>query len=116
MANITGYQTDSQGIYIVKDPTANVIYTVDWSEYLATGDTLSSATITIQDVDGDITALQHPTDAGTDVAIIDSNKVAFRLSGGSAGFVYNIACSVITTDGDTDTRHFRVIVKDNRLS
>ena len=116
MANITGFQTDSQGIYIVKDPTANVVYTVDWSEYLATGDTVASATVTIQDVDGDITALQHPTNAATDVVILDNNKVAFRLSGGSTGFVYNIACTVVTGDGDTDTRHFRVIVKDNKLS
>ena len=116
MANITGFNKDSKGIFIVKDPTANVVYTLDWSQYLATGDTISTATITIEDVQGDITALQHPTDAATDVNVIDTNKVAFRLSGGSAGFVYNIACKVVTADGDTDTRHFRVIVKEAVLS
>ena len=39
-----------------------------------------------------------------------------RFHNGEAGKVYNIATKVVTDAGDTDTRHFRVVVKDAVLS
>lgn len=116
MANITGFQKDSKGIFIVKDPTANVAYTLDWSQYLPTGNIISSATVTIETFSGDTTPLAHPTDAATDVTIVSNNQVKIRLEGGDAGNVYQIACTVITDGGDTDTRRFRVVVKENTLA
>ena len=115
MANITGFNKDSKGIFIVKDPTANVAYTLDWTEYLPTGQTISSATVTIGTVSGDLAPLALPTDASTDVTIVSNTKVKIRLNAGSSGNVYPIACTVVTDGGDTDTRRFRVVVKENNL-
>ena len=116
MANITGFNKDSKGIFITKDPTANVAYTLDWSEYLPTGNIISSASVTIGTVSGDTAPLAHPTDASSDVTIITNNKVRIRLNAGSSGNVYPIACTVVTDGGDTDTRRFRVVVKENNLT
>ena len=63
MSEITGFNKDSQGIFIVKDPTANVAYTLDWSEYLTSGVSITSAVVTIQTHSGDTSALAHPTSA-----------------------------------------------------
>lgn len=115
MANITGFNKDSKGIFIVKDPTANVTYTLDWSEYLQSGAIISSASVTIQTISGDTSPLALPTDAATDVTIITNNKVKIRLNAGSVGNVYQVACTIVTDGADTDTRRFRVVVKENNL-
>ena len=116
MSEITGFNKDSQGIFIVKDPTANVAYTLDWSEYLTSGVSITSAVVTIQTHSGDTSALAQPTSAGTDINISSGTKVSMRFHNGEAGKVYNIATKVVTDAGDTDTRHFRVVVKDAVLS
>ena len=116
MANITGFNKDSKGIFIVKDPTANVAYTLDWSEYLPTGNIISSATVTIETITGDLTPLAFPTNEATDVNIVANNKVSIRLQAGSTGNVYQIATTIVTDGGDTDTRRFRVVVKENTLT
>jgi hypothetical protein len=112
MSEITGFNKDSQGIFIVKDPTANVAYTLDWTNYLETGVIITSASVTIQTLAGDTSPLAHPTSPATDITITDGNKVSMRLHNGESGKVYNIACTIVNDAGDTDTRHFRVVVKD----
>lgn len=115
MANITGFNKDAKGIFIVKDPTANVQYTLDWTNYLQTGAVISSTSVTIQTISGDTAPLALPTDASTDVSIVSSKKVKIRLNAGSTGNVYQVACTIVTDGGDTDTRRFRVVVKENNL-
>ena len=111
MAEITGFNKNSQGVFIIKDPTANVAYTLDWSQYLPTNVLIVSSTVAIETITGDSAPLQHPTDAATDITITDNNKVSIRLEGGTTGNVYDIGCTVVLDNGDTDTRHFNVVVK-----
>ena len=49
MANLslTGFEKDNKGIFATKDPDANIEYALDFVDYLNTGDSLSSATVTI---------------------------------------------------------------------
>ena len=115
MANTTGFFKNRDGIGIEKDPTANVAYTLDWSQYLPTGQIISSVAVTIETISGDAAPLQHPTNAATDVVIINNNKVRIRVEGGTDGNVYDIACQITTDGGDIDTRHFKVIVKERNL-
>jgi len=115
MADTTGFFKNQQGITIEKDPTANVAYTLDWSQYLPTNTIISSTSITIETISGDSSPLQHPTDAATDVSIITNNKVRIRVEGGTDGNVYDIACQITTDGGDIDTRHFKVVVKERNL-
>ena len=114
MANLTGFQRDNAGLYIVKDPQANVQYGLDWSDWLQTGHTISSAVVTIQTITGDASPLALPTNAATDV-VVTTPVVNIRLHNGTAGNIYNIRCKITTSYGDVDARHFRIVVKDKVL-
>ena len=115
MANLTGFLRDNKGAYIFKDPDANLVYGVDFTDYLNAGDNLTSATITIQTITGDSSPLQHPTAASTDVSISGNSQVNIRLEGGTVGNEYTIDTKVVTANGDTDSRRFRIIVQRKHL-
>tara|TARA_Y100001938_G_C7968182_1_gene367944 strand:+ start:384 stop:731 length:348 start_codon:yes stop_codon:yes gene_type:complete len=115
MANLTGFQKDHKGIFINKDPDANIEYSIDFVDYLNTGDSLSSKTVTIGTISGDSAPLAFPTGAGTDVAI-SGTKVVFRVNGGTVNNIYPIEVKIVTANGDTDARHFRIVVKDKQLA
>jgi len=91
----------------VKDPDAVLDYKFDWkastngtgsSDWLATGETLASHTITITPV----TASPLTADSS---ALSDTNtSVTVWLSGGLAGTEYGVACEVVTSAARTDER------------
>ncbi len=120
MADLTGYQKDNKGIFIIKDPDASIEYALDFTEYLNNGDTIvddssaSSPVVTIGTISGDSAPLTHPNGHGTDVQAT-TTKVTFRVSGGTAGNVYPIEVKIATSAGDIDSRHFRIICKDKGL-
>jgi len=76
----------------LKDPSAVLDYVFDWTEWLATGETIDNYTIT---ADTGITV-----DSSTE----DTGKVTVWLSGGTAGINYKVACLITTTAGRTDER------------
>ena len=117
MANLslTGFEKDNKGIFATKDPDANIEYALDFVDYLNTGDSLSSVTVTIGTITGDAAPLAFPTNAGTDVSI-SGTKAILRVSAGTAGNIYPIEVKIVTADGDTDSRHFRLIVKNKELA
>ena len=116
MANLslTGFARDQKGIFVVKDPDANIEYALDFVDYLNTGDSLSNKSVTIGTIAGDSSPLAFPTGAGTDVSI-SGTKVILRVNAGTAGNVYPIQVQITTANGDTDSRHFRIVVKDKGL-
>lgn len=67
-------------------------YVFDWTEWLATGETITDHTIT---ADTGITV-----DSWTE----DDGKVTVWLSGGTAGINYKVACLITTSAGRTDER------------
>ncbi len=84
----------------LKDPSAVLDYVFDWTEWLATGETITDHTIT--------------ADTGI---IVDSSteldgKVTVWLSGGTAGINYKVACLITTTAGRTDERTIWIKVTD----
>ena len=76
----------------LKDPSAVLDYVFDWTEWLATVETITDYTIT---ADTGITVGSSTEDAG---------KVTVWLSGGTAGINYKVACKITTTVGRTDER------------
>lgn len=116
MANLslTGFQRDQQGIFIDKDPDANITYALGFVDYLQAGDSLTSATVTLGTISGDSAPLAFPTGAGTDVSI-SGTKVILRVNAGTAGNIYPVEVKIVTNDGDTDARHFRIVVKNKEL-
>ena len=114
MADLTGAFLDSKGAYFVKDPDANLVYGINWTNYLSSGDSISSTDVTIETITGDSAPLAHPTDESTDVNI-SGKQVNIRLSAGSVGNEYNVDCKIVTANGDTDSRRFRIVVKRKHL-
>ena len=115
MANLTGFRSDNAGLFATKDPASNIQYGLDFTDYLASGDTVSSATVAISTVTGDAAPLQLPTSAIADVNITGGTLVNVRVSGGSVQNVYTIKITIVTQQGDTDARSFRVIVQEKTL-
>ena len=84
----------------LKDPSAVLDYVFDWTEWLATGETITDHTIT---ADTGITV-----DSSTE----DDGKVTVWLSGGTVGTTYRVECLIVTTAGRTDERSLWITVRE----
>lgn len=102
----TGYQRDAQGLYILKDPEAVLVYTFDWVDWLPSGDSLSTVNYTLQVRANDPAPLVRESQG------IQTTKTYVELSGGQAGKVYTVTAEITTADGNTDRRNFRVKVEN----
>lgn len=83
-----------------KDPDATLKYTFDWSDWLDTGETISSANIT---ADAGITIDSQSNDTTTADA---------TLSGGTVGESYGVTCRVTTNGGQTDDRSITITIAE----
>ena len=84
MATLTGYKTDRVGAFIEKDPFAQLDYSLDFSNYLPTGDTINTVSVS---VDSGITVVSTSNTDTVATAII---------SGGTAGSIYNVESQLQT--------------------
>ena len=84
----------------LKDPSAVLDYAFDWTEWLATGETITDHTIT---ADTGITV-----DSSTEL----DGKIIVWLSGGTAGINYKVACKITTSAGRTDERTMLITVRE----
>jgi hypothetical protein len=84
----------------VKDPQADLKYVVDWTDWLASGETISTSTFTVP---SGLTKVSesNTTTAGT-----------VRISGGSAGTTYRIVHQITTSASQTDQRSFDLRIED----
>lgn len=107
MSTITGYKKDTVGSWIAKDPSAQLTYSMEWNQWLATGQSLASTTYTVSTISGDAAPLTKEASG------ISGTQSYVELSGGTAGELYTVTAEITTDDGATDRRAFRVKV-DNR--
>lgn len=84
----------------IKDPSAVLDYAFDWSDWLASGETIATHTIT---VDKGLTK-----DSSTE----SDGKVTVWLSGGTVGEWYKIACLITTSAGRTDERTISIQIQE----
>jgi hypothetical protein len=84
-----------------KAPASVLDYQLDWSAWLANGETISSADVT---ADAGITV--NPTGKATSVS---GGIVTFWLGGGTAGVTYHVTVTVTTT-ARVDSRTIQVQV------
>lgn len=82
-----------------KDPDAILDYTVDWSDWLATGDTISSVASSVQ------TGITRTTQTNT------TTTHTIWLSGGTEGQEYEVTSRIDTAGGRTDER--TIIIRVN---
>lgn len=84
-----------------KDPDAVLDYVLDWTSWLASGETITGTPAVT--VESGITK-DSQSNTGTIVTV--------WLSGGTAGQNYTVAVKVTTTDARTDERTILVPVRD----
>jgi hypothetical protein len=80
----------------IKDPESVLDYVFDWSSWLASGETISSFTITVP------TGLTEGT--GATASSQAAGKVTIWLSSGTDGTEYAVECKIVTSSGRTDER------------
>lgn len=90
-----------------KDPSAVLDFKFDWkaltnasgpSDWLASGETISTRTITAE------TGITVDSSSITDT----NTTVTVWLSGGTAGNVYDVACRITTSASRTDERTMKI--------
>lgn len=98
------YRTAGGEWEIEKDPTAELPYTFDFTDWLLGVETLATALI---DISGSATmqVLEGPT-------IIDGKKVQTKIGGGTARDRARVTCTITTTGTLVDQRSFFVRVRD----
>jgi len=84
-----------------KDPDATLDFAFDWSEWLATNETISTYTLTAS------TGITLETE-GAFAQSESGGIVTVWLSGGTAGDWYTVACKITTNAGRTDERTMNI--------
>jgi len=82
-----------------KSPSAVIDYAVDWTDWMAAGDTLSSVVWTV------------PSGITKDSSTEDGAKCIIWLSGGTAGQNYTLTCAITTTQGRKESRQIVIKVR-----
>lgn len=82
----------------VKDPAEVLPYTIDWTDWLATGETISSHTITAA------------TGLTVDTSTEDTGIITIWLSGGTDGTRYDVTCHIETDTGKVSERTIHIQV------
>ena len=75
-------------------------YVFDWTEWLATGETIAVDSETGEK----LITITADTGITVDSWTEDDGKVTVWLSGGTAGINYKVACKITTSAGRTDER------------
>jgi len=83
-----------------KDPSAVLDFTLDWSSWLASGETISTSTWTV------------PTGLTKDSSSNTATATTVWLSGGTAGQFYPYVNRIVTSQARTDERTIVVGVRD----
>lgn len=78
-----------------KDPGESITYTMDWTAALNDGATISTSTWTVP------AGITKVTDG---IVTPGSVKTSVQLSGGTAGQVFGVTNTIVTSDGETRER------------
>ena len=104
-----GYEKDTLGVWIPKDPQAQLPYSMDWTEWLPQGDSITQVTYTLQVRANDPQPLIKESEG------IQTGKVTYvEVSGGQAGKIYTVTAAIETANGLIDRRAFRIKVEDRQ--
>tara|TARA_R110000822_G_scaffold174015_8_gene313646 strand:- start:817 stop:1152 length:336 start_codon:yes stop_codon:yes gene_type:complete len=106
MATLTGYKRDSESLYIDKDPEATLNYTFDYSNWLASGEQIDTSNWTIDAIASDT----DPIVVSGSIVVNGNKKVTMILTGGTSGNIYTVRNTIVTDDGNTERKFFRVVV------
>ena len=104
MATLTGFKQDRVGVYIEKDPYAVLDYTLDWENWMPSGEVINAITVTAETISGDASPLVVDSSTNTNYL------VTAYVSGGTAGNIYNLEYRITTDQNKKDSRNIRIKV------
>ena len=105
----TGFKSDRTGIYIDKDTESTLDYSIDWSEWLPTGITITGSSWAIAFDADDTDPLTRNSD------IFTGSKTTITVSGGTANEVYRLYNTVTLSSGLVERRSFRILVTQREV-
>jgi len=107
--SLTGFKQDRAGTYIEKDPYAVLDYSLDWHNWMPSGDHINTITVTAEAITGDSAPLVIDSTTNT-------NFIATAtISGGTVGNIYNVEYKIVTDNSLQDSRNFRIRVLERGL-
>lgn len=106
MATITGYQQDKEGVYIIKDRLAELTYTMDWSQWLPAGTTVSTVVYTLTN------PTYNPQPLTIEAQGVQSATTFVTLAGGTVNKIYTVTAQITLDNTETDRRSFRVKIEN----
>jgi hypothetical protein len=107
--SLTGFQQDRAGAFIEKDPYAVLDYSLDWHNWMPSGEHISTVSVTAETISGDAAPLTIDSTTNT-------NYIATAyISGGTAGNIYNVEFRIVTDNSKQDSRNFRIKVVERQL-
>jgi hypothetical protein len=95
--------TDAEAVRypIEKDPTADVPLEFDWTDYLEDGETLSTASFAVDEVDPDGESITVDPDSP---AFVGAVATCWLRPGSSEGTTFRVRCTISTSTGRDDVR------------
>lgn len=84
----------------MKDPESLLDWSWNWSDWLETGETITSHTVTV------------PTGLTLDASNEAAGVVTAWISGGTANNRYRVECKITTSEGRTDERSITLSVQE----
>ena len=109
MATISGFYKDNDGSVIDKDPESTLKYEIDWSQWLPTGDAISTSSWSVETITDDSDNLTTTGNTNT------TTTATVTLSGGTTGNIYKVYNTIVTDNALTVRRHFRVKIVERSL-
>lgn len=109
MATISGFYKDNDGSVIDKDPESTLSYELDWTQWLPSGDEVSTSTWSVETITGDSDNLSTTGNTNT------TTTTTITLTGGTTGNIYKVHNTVVTANSLTVRRYFRVKIVERSL-
>ena len=100
---MTGFYIQNQQLYIDKDTASQLTYTLDWSSWLVSGDTISTAVQTVQARANDPAPMTKVTSG-----ISSGTKTYITVNGGQQDKTYTVNVTITTASGLIERRNFKV--------
>ena len=107
MSTITGYKQDKEGVWIEKDRLATLTYSMDWTDWLPAGTSISSVSYSLTN------PAYNPTPMVINSSGVSGGNTTYAvLSAGTKGKIYTVTAQITLDNSQIDRRYFRVKVED----
>ena len=98
-----------------KDSNETLDYSLDWSRFLRSGETISSSVWFITNSSGEVVSFDSGVtiDSLTNVVNTNNNSITtINLSGGTSNTLYKLTCRVTLSTGFTAERSVSLYIKE----